>query len=198
MKKAQIIAIYGITNIGKSTQCALLKEHYNSHGFKCEIIKYPRYDLEPTGPRINAFIRNKNPENITPLEFQFLQVQNRKDFESTLVEMSKDNDFLILEMYTGTGIAYGMGDGIPKQVMIEMNDGLLEPDLSLLLNGRRFLEAKEVNHIFEQDDEKTERIGNIHLELAKDFGWKIIKSDDSKEEVFDNILFEISKCFSKA
>jgi len=197
MKRAKIVAIYGITNLGKSTQCNRLKTHYNFQGLNCEIIKYPRYDLEPTGPRINAFIRNENPEKLTPLEFQKLQVQNRKDFEDILIEMAEDNDFLILEMYTGTGIAYGMGDGISKQIMIEMNEGLLVPDLSLLLNGQRFLEAKETNHVFEQDDEKTERIRNFHLELAKDFGWPIVKSDDSEEEVSENILFEISKCLSR-
>lgn len=197
MKRAKIVAIYGITNLGKSTQCLRLKNHFNSQGLKCEIVKYPRYDLEPTGPRIYNYIKKDNPEKLTPFGFQKLQVKNRQDFEDTLLQMAEDNDILLLEMYIGTGIAYGMGDGISKQAMIEMNKGLLEPDMSLLLNGKRFMESKESNHVFEQDDEKTERIRNIHLELAQDFNWPVIKSDESEEEVSEALLFEISKCLSK-
>ncbi len=191
-KRALIVAIYGVNNIGKTTQIGLFEKACKENNLEYMYVKYPVYKQEPTGPRINAFLREKNPEKLSPMDFQKLNVQNREDFEPTLEKLAMEHDVIILEMYTGSGIAFGMGDGIPKQELVELNQKLVEPDISILLEGMRFLEAKEKNHYFEQDDEKVERIRQHHLELAKDFGWTIVNANQSPEAVHDAIFKEVS------
>lgn len=55
----KLIALYGINNIGKSTQTNLLVQHLLSSGRRVEYVKYPIYDLDPTGKMLNEILRGK-------------------------------------------------------------------------------------------------------------------------------------------
>lgn len=187
-KKAKRIALMGINNIGKTTQQLLLESFLKEQKYQVATLKYPLYNLEPTGPRCNAYLRKGNPENLTPKEFQQLCAQNRFDFQDTLEGMSKVYDYIILEMYTGSGICFGMADGVDKQELVEMNDGLLIPDTSILLDGERFLDSKEEIHNYEQDDLKMKTIRDNHLELAHDLGWSTVNANQSIEKVHNDIM----------
>jgi thymidylate kinase len=197
-----LVSLLGITNIGKTTQRdlllrAIVKRKCGDQGIGREMKaadkKYPVYDLEPTGRQINDYLRNKNPANLTPVGFQELNVKNKQQFEPELLKMLAENDAVIVEMYTGTSIAYGMGDGIDKDVLINMNTGLLEPDVSILLDGSRFKKSIEAGHVYENDDEKTEKIRLIHLDLAKQFGWQIVNANQTEDKVHDDIFNIVSK-----
>ena len=186
-----LFTLMGVTNIGKTTQQDLLEKRLASEGFMISKVKYPRYDLLPTGPRINAYLRGGNPEGLSPQEFQTLHVQNKFDFEAELLKLLETNDIVIAEMYSGTGIAYGMGDGLDKEWFVDQYKNLHVPDVSILLDGKRFLESREANHIFENDDVKTEVIRLAHLELAKDFDWKIVSANGAVEDVHNEIYNSI-------
>ena len=144
--KGKLITIMGINNIGKTTQQTVLVEFLKENGHSVTALKYPVYDLVPTGPRCNAYLREGNPENLFPKEFQQLCAKNRLDFQSKLKSLLEENDFVLAEMYTGSGICFGMADGIDKNELIDMNRNLLVPDISILLDGERFLESREKNH----------------------------------------------------
>ena len=193
MKKGILVTIMGVTNVGKTTQMEILQKVFQEKGLKFQTLKYPIYKLETTGPKIYAFLKGGNPKNIEALEFQTLCAQNRKDFEPQLKQMLVDNDIVIAEMYTGTGIAYGMCEGLSKELLLELNEGILEPNVSILLDGKRFMESVESSHHFENDDSKTEFARQVHLELAKDLNWRIIDANQSIEEVHKQIISEIYK-----
>ena len=79
MKKLGILfTLLGVTNTGKTTQQKLLEDHLRQDGYRVTYVKYPVYDLLPTGPRINAYLRQGNPEKITAQEFHELQIQKLK------------------------------------------------------------------------------------------------------------------------
>ena len=197
MGKGILVSLLGTTNIGKTTQANLLiraiskfSKIKTSWKMKATKVKYPVYDILPSGKRINDYLRNKNPERLTSIQFQELNVMNKVQFQPQLLRLLNENDVVVAEMYTGTSIAYGMGDGIDKQTLIMINTGLLQPGLSILLDGQRFKESIEKGHIYEEDDEKTEKIRRAHLELAQDFGWYIVNANRTQDEVHDDI-FEI-------
>lgn len=186
--KGKLITLMGINNIGKTTQQTMLVEKLNESGYLVKSLKYPLYELEPTGPHCNDYLRKGNPEGLSPKEFQELCVQNRHDFQPELEKLLHEHDFILAEMYTGSGICFGMADGIPKVELIEMNDGLLVPDISILLDGERFLEAREEGHNYEKDDEKMNIIRKNHLELAEDLNWSVVSANQSVEKVHEEIL----------
>jgi dTMP kinase len=187
-KNGLLIAIYGINNIGKTTQVKLLKEEFEKQGKKTIIIKYPVYDLVPTGPQINAYLRLGNPEKLSPKQIQFLFAQNRRDYEVKLKELIVENDIVILEDYKGTGISWGMGAGVDKDYLIEINKDLINPDISILMDGKRFLQGEEKNHQHENNYELIDKVREALLELSKQFNWKIVNANQSIEFVKKDII----------
>jgi dTMP kinase len=189
----KIIAIYGINNIGKTTQVNLLKDNLVKIGKTVISFKYPIYNLLPTGPRINAYLREGNPENLSATEAQELYAINRMDSREEILNASHNYDYVILEDYVGTGIAWGMGRGVSREYLLEINKDLLKEDVSILMDGERFLEGKELNHKNENDSELIAKVRQIHLDLAKEYNWKIVNANQSIESVGKDILDLILK-----
>jgi len=51
-----------------------------------EYLKYAIYDLAPSGPLLNEYLRKGNPHDLSPREFQLLQVLNRTQYQPLLQE----------------------------------------------------------------------------------------------------------------
>lgn len=183
MGKGKFIVLYAPNNLGKTTQAKLLAEK-----IKGTYLKYPIYDLEPTGPRINSIIRPKEPlaEPMSALELQTLYAQNRRDFQPELQELLEDGQTIIAEDYTGTGIAWGMTEGIPFETLKAINKDLLVPDIEILLDGERFESGIERGHRFESGRWNVAR--ENHLFLAEKYGWKKVDANQSVEKVHEDIL----------
>ena len=103
------IAVLGINNIGKSTQVRRLTERIVAESLTARGIKYPIYDLAPTGPMLNGYLREGNPHNLTPREFQILQALNRQAFEPNLRQMLVANNVMVAEDYIGTKFKADVG-----------------------------------------------------------------------------------------
>ena len=188
------IAIYAINNVGKSTQATMLKNVLLARHYKhVEYFKFPLYDLEPTGPLINEYLRKGNPHGFTPREFQLLNVQNKLEGAVLVRDALSRGDIVIAEDYVGTGIAWGVGAGVNKELLVRLNQGLPKPDLAILLDGERRLGAREVGHKHEQDDELTNKVRQAHLELATEEGWKVVDANGSIEDVHDRVWGVVAK-----
>lgn len=190
----KFIVLYGINNIGKTTQARLLINRIYSAAWNIPTpasVKYARYDVSPSGPLINNYLRSiggkKNPYGFLPREFQILQAFNRTQAEPSLLATLYSGVSVIAEDYTGTGIAWGIGAGVSKDFLVEINHHLVKEDLAILLDGERFLSGKEENHSHEEDGELAQRVRKIHLDLAKEFGWHVVAANQSQERVHADI-----------
>jgi len=179
------ITIYGINNIGKSTQVKCLKEQFEKIWKKVKIVKYPIYDLEPTGPQINYFLRDSSAPKISGESFQMMYIQNRLDYEPQLKKDLKSYDVVLAEDYIGTGMAWGMTQGVPYTWLQAKNMQYkqMAPDLEILMDGERFLAGKEHNHRNEKDDEAVEKTRQNFLFLAKKYGWPVVNANQEKDQV---------------
>jgi thymidylate kinase len=193
MSKGKFIVVYGMNNLGKTTMVNGLIDFLKSKGKDVIYLKYPIYDLEPTGPRINRYLREGNPENLTPATAQKIYSDNRRDFESKLIEMINEGKWVIAEDYKGTGIAWGMIGGATVEEMEEINKNLLEADLSILLDGERFLTGIEIGHTHESATDLWPKGKQIHLDLAKRYDWKIANANQTKEEVLASVINILKK-----
>ncbi len=157
------------------------------------LVKYPVYNLEPSGPMINDYLRKGNPLGLSPETFQTLQVLNRLQFQPKLEAMLESGTNVITECYRGTGIAWGVGAGVNKEYLIRLNEFLFAEDIALLLDGKRFLGGVEKGHAHETNDELMERVRAAFLDLAKEFRWRVINANRTVEEVHENIWNEVRK-----
>lgn len=185
--RGKFIILLGINNLGKSTQAHLLVENLQNYGFKAEYLKYPIYDLEPTGPQINDIIRGGKAQEISEVELQKIYTQNRKDFQPELEKKLSKGTNIVAEDYVGTGLAWGVTKGADLLELETQNKDLIKGDLAILLDGERFIEAKEENHIHEQDDDLMKKCRQVHLDLAKKYGWSIVNANQSIEAVAKDI-----------
>jgi len=117
-----LITIYGINNIGKTTHAKNIVKRLKKSGKKAIYVKYPIYDLKPTGPFINKILRSKNSQKISEEELQMWYVLNRYQFEPTLKKYLKQNYIVIAEDYIGTGLAWGWTKGANLKWLENLNN----------------------------------------------------------------------------
>ncbi len=193
MKEGLFIVIYGINNIGKSTQVEMLLEAFKKAKLEVKHIKYPIYDLEPTGSKINEVLRSGKEQVMSEVALQKLYAKNRLDYQSELIRMLASGINIIAEDYVGTGLGWGWTKGAEIEELIKINRGLLKPDIVVLLDGERYLEGKEENHIHETNDEWMETCRDKYMELATRFNWEVVDANQTRDEVHDNIIDVIEK-----
>ncbi len=182
-RKGKLIVLYGINNLGKSTQAKLLLNNLLQYGHKAEYIKYPIYNLEPTGPKINDILRGGKKQTIPEQELQQLYAQNRFDYQPMLLSKLNRGTHIIAEDYIGTGLAWGVTKGADLVTLQNQNKGLFQEDIAILFDGERFIEGKEAKHLHESNDELMNRCRQVHLDLAKKYHWQIIPANRAIPEV---------------
>jgi thymidylate kinase len=189
---AMFITIYGVNNIGKSTQVSSLVENLNKAGIETQSVKYPVYDVEPTGPRIDYYLRDPQAPKISAEELQMWYTLNRFQVQPILEEGLKKGVTVVAEDYIGTGIAWGITHGADKEWLQSINRYLKKEDLAILLDGDQFQTEREEQHINEASDELIDKCRQVHLELVEEYGWKIVNANRDKDAIAKEI-FEIVK-----
>jgi len=181
MLRGKFITFYGINNVGKSTHAKILCDKLKKEGFEPVYIKYPIYDMEPSGTYLNKILR-KGEQKITEEELQLWFAINRHQFEPKLKEYLMAGKTVVAEDYIGTGIAWGVTKGANEDWLEEINKYLIRSDLTIMLDGERTIQAVEKGHIHETNDELMKRARHTHMDLAKKFAWHVIKMQPRKED----------------
>ena len=186
--KGLFIALYGANGVGKTTQALKLLERINkTERWIAQYLKFPNYTLQPTGPRINDYLRKGNPEQFTGEQFQELCAQNRRDAEPRIKELLAEGSVVVAEDWTNTGIVWGIATGVPKEKIYEMNSGFLKEDVSILLVGKPFADGKEKGHVFEGNAHLLSVVRREYLLMADDRGWSFVSAKQTEDRVHDNI-----------
>jgi len=194
--KGAFITIYGINNIGKTTQAKILARNLKKRGRKVKYVKFPRYDLKPTGPFINSVLRSPRGQKISEDELQLWFILNRYQAQPELKKLLKDGYIIIAEDYTGTGIAWGMAKGCDEKWLTEGNKYLLKEDFAVFLHGRRHEIAKERIHVHEQNDDLIQKSDKAHFRLADKYKWRKIDANGTILRTADLILKEVDDFLS--
>lgn len=200
LAKGKFIAIYGANNLGKTTQASLLAERLRvERGVDVCQLKFGLYDLEPTGPILNGYLREGNPYGMTPGMFQFVQIMNRMQYDALLRGMLAKGVWVVAEDYRGTGIAWGIGADVNKELLVKLNSTLCPEDMSILIDGDRFTKGREEKHMHESSDDLWNRVRGIHLDLAREWNWIVVTNNGcSKEEIHEEVWQKVVDHFVAA
>ncbi len=181
--RGKLIVLYGINNLGKSTQAKLLVEKLRTEGKTAEYIKYPTYQKDPSGVILNDYLRGGNPYGLSAREAQIFYAFNRAQTQTELLELLDKNDFVVAEDYWGTGVAWGTGAGVDYEFLKRINAFCYREDLAFLFYGTRFAESIEQGHTHESDTELVEKVREVHERLAEEYGWVKVNANESIEQV---------------
>lgn len=191
--KGKFIAIYGINNIGKTTHSKKLVTRLRKMGKRVRYLKYPIYDLPPTGPFINDVLRKKSHQTISEEELQLWFVLNRYQFEPRLLAMLKKGITVIAEDYVGTGIAWGTAKGANMAELESMNKFLVQPDVAILMDGTPSKKAREKKHLHEQNDRLMKRCQTVYRKLSKKYHWVTVQVADDKKITANRLWMAVTK-----
>ncbi len=201
MRQGKLIALYGINNLGKTTQAKRLVARIQEEGPRQHNqvlrMKFPLYEHEPTGPIINSYLREGNPFELDATGFQIVQCANRLHFDPSMKVAMEMGIWVVAEDYRGTGLAWGIGKGVNRVLLETLNASLVPEDLAILMDGERFRDAIEGGHRHEQDDDLTKKVRAVHLELASQNGWIVVNTNRPEEVVHEEIWSIVSSKFLK-
>ncbi len=196
--RGALITIYGINNIGKTTQSQLLMKRLQDEGVDAVYVKFPIYDIEPTGSFLNQVLRKSDGhvQKISEEELQMWFTLNRFQFEPTLVQWLESGKIVIAEDYTGTGIGWGTAKGADQDWLENLNRYLLKEDFAVLLEGVRSMKSKEEAHIHESNDGLVERAREVFSRFADEYGWARVQMETVKEESAEKIYTVVKNFLS--
>lgn len=181
------VAIYGINNIGKTTQVQLLKENYIKQGLKVFTLKYPIYDIDPSGTFLHTVLRSRQ-QTLSEEELQMWFALNRYQFQSKLQHLLATYDLVIAEDYTYTAVAWGSCKGLDQDWIEKINDKLIQPNLEILITGERSLETVEKGHIHENQHDLADKVSTKLKNLAQDKSWKVVERQAEISQTQDLLL----------
>ncbi len=189
--RGKLIVIYGINNTGKSTQAKLLVEKMRSTGLKAQYLKYPLYDLSPSGPILNDYLRNGNPFELSAREAQIIYALNRTQYDTTLRTLLETGTHVVAEDYIGTSLAWGVGSGVELEFLLKINSHLFREDIIFLFDGERFTRAVETGHRHEENNELTEKVREGHKRLGEKYNWCLMNANKSIKDIHEEIWQKI-------
>lgn len=193
LKRGKLIVLYGINNLGKTTQAKLLVNNLKKNRYKAEYLKYPIYNLEPSGSILNNFLRGGNKYKLSRRDAQFIYALNRTQYENKLLGKLGKGINIVAEDYTGTGLAWGIGSGVCEKFLCNINAHLLKEDLGILFDGERFINSVEKNHKHEQDSDLMKKVRKAHLILRKKYKWQKVDANLPIKEISDIIWNKVKK-----
>lgn len=195
MRRGKFITLYGINNIGKTTHAKRLVANFQKHGLQAVYVKYPVYDVKPSGPFLDRVLRSHSLQKISEAELQLWFILNRYQFEPRLRDMLSRGVYVVAEDYVGTGIAWGIAKGLKRAWLERMNEYLLKPDFSLFLTGKPEKSAQEKRHIHEQNDVLMKKTQSVLQILAKEYDWKTIRLCKKIEDTAEKIWMAVKHLF---
>ena len=183
----RFIVIEGIDQSGKETQTRLLARRLKWDGHKTEKLSYPIYNSF-SGREIVAFLDGKRsyPHQV----LHMLYSMNRWESLEKLRELLRDSDYIIVDRYYPSNLAYGIARGLNERWLSNLDAGLPEPDQVILVDTSveaSFTRKTSGRDVHERDTLFLQKVRKAYLNLAKRRNWTIVNGDRSLAEVNEEL-----------
>ena len=188
-----IIVIEGGDQAGKKTQTALLARALKQQKIKTATFSFPDYKT-PIGKEIAKYLNGKR--KFPPQVIHCLLAANRWEKLNEIITAQSKNSVVIMNRYYHSNLIYGLANGMKREWLTNLDEGLPKADLVILLDVTQkesFSRKKTNRDKFEKNEEFLRNISKIYRSVAKNEHWKIIDASKSKREVHASILKAISQ-----
>jgi len=180
---ARLIALEGIDQSGKRTQTELLAQRLRKKSFKVNTISFPIY-RSPSGRQIRAFLNGK--QTYPPQAIHMLYSLNRWENLDLIKKTMEHSDFVIADRYTPSNLAYGVSKGLDLRWLQDLDRGVPEPDLVLVLDvpvPASFARKSNGRDAHERNRRFMLKVRQNYRSLAKKLDWKLVNGTVPSESV---------------
>lgn len=160
---ALIITIEGTDGAGKRTQTAALKSALEKNGSKVNWFTFPQYEVSFMSRIIIPFLNGDwgSPKTYHPIVRSLMFALERFESKSILSDLAKNADYLIIDRYIGSNLAYQIAD-TPADRRAECVDLILGVELGILQ-----LVPPTINFFLDVPPEVAQ--ANIHSKPVRQF-----------------------------
>jgi len=199
MSTSALICLEGIDGSGTSTQARRLGKRLEESGVRWRATHFPNYRT-PIGKLIKGFLLHNI--RLRARTIRLLYTANRWERASEVERALRKGVVVILDRYSSSNVAYGVADGLDKKWLEDIENGLPQPSLTILIDlpSREALKRKRrVKKLdrYEKNLGYIERVRQAYLHLAKEKRWKIVDGVKSREELEEEIWDYVSKRLSR-
>ena len=181
-KRGVFVAIEGIDAVGKKTQTSALKSWLRSEGLSVRTISFPVYGTN-IGKEIRRFLVGK--VSYPPQVRAMLYSANRWEAKPELEEALAEHDLVIVNRYIGSNLAYGLSSGLELDWLLNLEAGLPQADLVLLLDAppAKLVPRRSHNRdSYERNVALQEEARGAYLRLARKFDWSVIDATGTVDD----------------
>lgn len=188
----RLIVIEGLDKSGKTTQSNLLFDYLNKkYSDNVVLLSFPDYSTK-IGIEIKDFLEGKRTYNNETKHI--LLSANRWEKKEVIEDHLRSGKIVIMNRYYQSNIAYGLANGLEKDWLVNLDNGLPKEDITIILDIVPDVSIKRVtnnNFIpddFERNREFLMRARDEYIKLAKIYQWKIVCADVPMISIFNSIL----------
>ncbi len=111
----RILAIEGGDGAGKRTISEALRDRLVADGLRAKVISFPRYQDTLGGRAIGEFLAHRAPAPADPRAVAVFYAADRFESKALIQELLQENDFLIVDRYVGSNVAYQAAKVAPEE-----------------------------------------------------------------------------------
>lgn len=190
--RGKLIAFYGVNNLGRSTQAALLVKNLEEKGLTARQIKFPAYGLEPTGSLIMDYLTDEDKYDFNKREFQLLNFINLTQKQIEIEKILDKGEWIVCESYFATASAWGVGTGVNEDVMYHLYEANQREDLAIFFDGEMFERQPNEKSKLDKKIELVTEVQKIQKNMAQKYDWDLIEANKPVKEV-EKDIWEIVK-----
>jgi dTMP kinase len=190
------IVLEGIDGAGKSTLGNRIRDALIAKGRDVSVTQ------EPTHDEIGSIIRSGSVKGISQAAEALLFVADRAVHTERITKLVENGHDVICDRYFASTVAYQSaplnGVALEMDWLVELNLPVIrEPDVTFLLDidpdkGMDRIAGRGEKSKFEES-EYLRHVRSGYLELAEEFGFKVIDASKGADEVFSEVMSEIEK-----
>jgi dTMP kinase len=194
------IVLEGIDGAGKSTLGNRIKESLTAAGRNATVTQ------EPTHDEIGSIIRNGAVKGISQAAEALLFVADRAVHTEKMAKLVNNGHDVICDRYFASTVAYQSaplnGVALDKDWLVGLNLPVIrEPDVTFLLDIDPGRGIDRITGRGEKSKfEEAEYLGHVrarYLELAEEFGFRVIDASKGRDEVFAEVMADIEKLIER-
>jgi dTMP kinase len=188
-----LVALEGVDAVGKRTQSSLLSSWLRSNNVASESLSFPDYGTH-IGQEIKGFLLGDRTYSAEVRHM--LYAVNRWEKKNEIESLRSRSDVLVVNRYSPSNLAYGIANGLKLDWLNNLEVGLPEADLVLVLDAPpSVLSSRKCSNKdkYELNISLQEKVRDTYLELAKEFGWTVISADRGIQETHQVLVAAVSE-----
>lgn len=191
-RRGIFVAIEGIDAAGKKTQTSLLNSWLRSRGLSTRTLSFPVYETT-IGREIRKFL--EGAVSYPPEVRAMLYAANRWETKGELDSILSKTDATIVNRYVGSNLAYGVSSGLGLEWLLNLEAGLPEPDVVVVLDAppANLAPRRGGKDSYERNASLQAKARSVYLELAGKFGWTVVDADRDIGEISEAIKSVVSR-----